>query len=155
MGEFPKPTGKQYTSRKAKSTPGKEYTGRKAKSIPAEKQRLHQQKDKEYTNRKANSIPEERHHEWDMQAAVRKVTCGGPDLVFTVCLPGLAAWGARCLLQQRLQASKLQHHTSGFSALPATLGIEALCCCCCCCCLGFASDRMVIELMALWLLIAV
>jgi len=35
-----------------------------------------------------------------MHAEVGKVTCGGPDLVFTICLPALAAWGARCLLQQ-------------------------------------------------------
>ena len=47
-----------------------------------------------------------------MQAAVGEVTCGGPDLVFTICLPALAAWGARCLLQQRLQTRKLQHEAS-------------------------------------------
>jgi len=40
MGELPNPTGKQYTSRKAKST-------------PAERQRVHQQKGKKYTRGKA------------------------------------------------------------------------------------------------------
>lgn len=49
-----------------------------------------------------------------MHAAVGKLTCGGPDLIFTICLQALAAWGARCLLQQRLQTSELQHHASDF-----------------------------------------
>jgi len=55
--------GKEYTSRKANSTPGerqrvhqgkgKEYTSRKAKSTPAERQTVHQGKGKEYTRKKA------------------------------------------------------------------------------------------------------
>lgn len=37
-------------------------------------------------------------------------TCGSPDLVLSIHLPTLPAWGPGCLLQQRLQASKLHSY---------------------------------------------